>query len=567
MHKYKSLTPDEIAYLLFSIAITASLSAFSVNGIAVPQILFQISVLATTVLGFIIIYKLTGPFFDKSKIYQALPNSMVLFIFGIVLVRLATSGFDEDDEIYSWNMWAIQHFNGEEADFKYTQSPYPQLFSYWLAGIYRAFGGYVFQSVPRAYLALTTLIIGSALTLPACAKSWKEAAFNTLIIFITLASVIPWMCRGLADPLMSAAMIASGLFIYKYYKDPDKLHMLLYALAAAVIAATTKQAGIFWACVSMPAIVATGIIKSNWHKKTILYSLTALAASLIWPLIIAPTFIKNQGVISASTEGRGIGEQLLFSINEYILIRPQFILLYILLIWFARKVSFVRIVTLVAVIPLLLLWFQFGAYSLRLGIHVVGIATLLTIIGYSEETIKKCKSIEIQENCKNTSTKIISLQILSACFYALVLIFSTLKIASILGTDLKDGAKTAIKTQWGEEAIPIFEDIFLSKRPIWIISNYAYGALYGRANLIEPVNAASENNIENLKKDLMESGARYVVYSEVVPKQPYSNLIIQLISECPAAFKVLLGPDNQKRFMLYELNSEKLTNEICSSHS
>ena len=52
-------------------------------------------------------------------------------------VRLGLSSFDVDDEIYSWNMWGIQHALGEPHDLFFTVAPYPQTFSYLIAWNYQ----------------------------------------------------------------------------------------------------------------------------------------------------------------------------------------------------------------------------------------------------------------------------------------------------------------------------------------------------------------------------------------------------------------------------------------------
>lgn len=59
-------------------------------------------------------------------------------LFGLYwAAQLGTSGFDTDDEIYSWNLWAVQHYLGHDIDFYYTQSPYPQLFPILISWCYK----------------------------------------------------------------------------------------------------------------------------------------------------------------------------------------------------------------------------------------------------------------------------------------------------------------------------------------------------------------------------------------------------------------------------------------------
>ena len=60
--------------------------------------------------------------------------------------RLGTSSFEDHDEIYSWNMWGVQHALGEQHDLFYTVAPYPQTFSYLIAWSYQLLGSIDLQT-------------------------------------------------------------------------------------------------------------------------------------------------------------------------------------------------------------------------------------------------------------------------------------------------------------------------------------------------------------------------------------------------------------------------------------
>lgn len=565
MHRTQALKHRDLFNLLLSIVATATLSSLTVHGFEISRLIFLASIAVTGALAFLVIFKLFSTLFEENNKFQIIPNAMVLFIFAIALIRLSISGFDEDDEIYSWNMWAIQHFSGQLADFKFTVAPYPQLFSYWIGGLYQAMGGYTFQSLPRAFLSLPTLILAASLAITMKAHSWKSSVFISIVIFFALAPVIAWMARGLADPLMSAAMVLSALALYRYYQDPKDLHSLIIALVAAVISALTKQAGIFWACVSIPIFVIFGVYKWNWPRVGLIYCAIAMVGALIWPALIAPTFINNHGVVAASTEGRTVAQQMLFSFKEYILIRPYFIAIYAVVIWALFKAAFVRVAFVVAVLPMLLLWFQFGAYSLRLGIHVVGLSALLATIGYSQ--IMRPGNLENLDKTekKNDGRKIFISTFAITILYLFGLFLGVIKVAEATAVDLFDGAKTTIGTQWRAEGVPIFERVMRENETIWVASSYAYGALYGRANLIEPQSSNQSPTQETLSAELLKSGAHYVIYSELIPMPPYTDMIKTLISQCPDAFEPLLGPDNQKQFRLFKLNSKFLSMKSCQN--
>ena len=69
----------------------------------------------------------------QSEIFDWPQLHVFVFIINLLIalsfsVNLGIESFSTDDEIYSWNMWAVQYFLGESVDFYYTKSPYPQLF-------------------------------------------------------------------------------------------------------------------------------------------------------------------------------------------------------------------------------------------------------------------------------------------------------------------------------------------------------------------------------------------------------------------------------------------------------
>ena len=67
----------------------------------------------------------------ESVHWPAVHRLVYLFSICVVLTaaaRLGTSSFEFHDEIYSWNMWGVQHALGEPHDLFYTVYPYPQIF-------------------------------------------------------------------------------------------------------------------------------------------------------------------------------------------------------------------------------------------------------------------------------------------------------------------------------------------------------------------------------------------------------------------------------------------------------
>ena len=72
---------------------------------------------------------------------------------------MASGVFSWHDELYSWNLWAIQHFQGLPYDQHYTQAAYPQAYAYWLASIYGAQGQFLSQWGTRLASSIPILLL------------------------------------------------------------------------------------------------------------------------------------------------------------------------------------------------------------------------------------------------------------------------------------------------------------------------------------------------------------------------------------------------------------------------
>ena len=86
------------------------------------------------------------------------PLHVGLYLFALfavlpIAVIQAHNGFSTNDEIYSWNLWALEHFFGEPVDPTYTRAPYPQSFSYLIAGCDQLLGSINLQLPVKAAFA------------------------------------------------------------------------------------------------------------------------------------------------------------------------------------------------------------------------------------------------------------------------------------------------------------------------------------------------------------------------------------------------------------------------------
>ena len=548
--------------LLFSVVFSALLAAVHVLAFEVPRILFVVMFAISLAYIAVVIFRLIDDPLKRKTYPTLLVNSVLILLFSISAIRLATSSFAEDDEIYSWNLWAVQHFEGKQADFKFTGVPYPQLFSYWIAALYHAMGSTVIHSVPRFFLAITTLIAGLAVVGIAKTHTWRSASITALILFAAIAPNAPAYTKGLADPLMTASMALSAWMLITYTQQPTNIAKLGIALACGVAASMTKQAGLLW-MLALSILVLYGYFQLGWSKLTLVLTGVAVAASVVWPLFIAPGFINNQGVISASMANRSYGQQLVFSANKYLINHPALLILFLATFIVSWKHKFLRIISLVGIIPMMLAWFVFGAYSVRLGGHVLALAGVILVSALHSKSVKLQQGKTTPPNIPGNPTVTTVFSITLTAAYAMGLFFGIQSVAASSGTNLYDGAKTTLKIQFGDGSKDVIDKLLASSARVWTTSNYAYGPLYGRVPVGFPDYTNIDFNLDSLKNEILEFQSDYAIQSEVVAFGPASGLLKGLAQRCPDAFIPVLTPPNQKEFTLYKVILEKLAVETC----
>ena len=543
--------------LLLLIALSATLAATHVLIFSIPRPYFIALMAATTVaLGALVFDLFYAPIRDKFY-WELLPNGIILLLFSVAAIRLSTTGFSEDDEIYSWNVWAIEHYLGLQADFRFTVAPYPQLFSYWLAALYHGLGSVVVQSIPRFYLAIPTLIVGVSVIGMAKLKTWKSAALGSVIVFIVVAPVIPWYAKGLADPLMTAAIALSAWLLVDYSRNTKDLSKLVLALGCAVIGAVTKQAALVWCCISMPIIILVGCWRLQWPRVGLGLVAITVMASLIWPLWIASSFSDNQGVISASMGSRGYLEQLVYGCTEYLIKRPELFVLLAASAIASFRVAILRTFTLFAVLPMLVIWFLFGAYALRLGAHVLALSGILLMCALYG------KNVEVMSESSTASCSGYFVAAVLFTIYIFAIVGGIAFIAPKIGINLKDGALSTLQVQFGQRSTSLIENILKNKLRVWVTSNYSYGPFFGRVPVGWPDYSIPNYSRETVKSELIKFHADYAIYSGEVPMGPASNLLKELAENCPEALTPVLMPPNQKGFILYNVNAIILAEPKC----
>lgn len=546
-----------VTVLLLVIGASAALASLNVPAAIVPRGVFialaVLSVMLLTALIFGLVY-----FPLRERNYpRLLPNAIVLLMFLYAAIRLSTSGFWTDDEIYSWNMWAIQHFQGQTASFMFTGAPYPQLFPYWIAALYQSMGGVVVQSVPRFFLAMPLLLITLSTFTLVRIRTWRAAVFISLVLLLAFGPVVYRFTKAMADPLMSTAMIVSVMLLIAYARAPQKNGLLWCSGACALMAATTKQPGVIWACFSLPMIVVIGCRRDGWPKKALLPAGATFLAAAVWPLLIAPTFVRNAGVISASMAHRSYGAQFIFAVDKYLVGQPLILLLLLATVWMSWRHAILRRILIAALLPMLLAWFIFGAYEIRLGIHVLALGALLIVSGLGMRGQAADQPLPTPVAVSGRRA-MLSASIFTILVFATILLI-TLKVAAVKKVDLLDGAQSTLRYQYGDASAAVIARLFQDHGRVWASTGYTYGPFFGRVPVTMP---RSAETFDAVRDDLLTFKADYAVHGGI-HKNGYTEVLKTLADRCPVAFEPILIPPNQYDFTMYKVNQYELSRGSC----
>lgn len=486
-----------------------------------------------------------------------------ILFFGYSAVRLATSAFSEDDEIYSWNMWAIQHFLGLAPDFHYTSAPYPQGFSLWIASVYGALGGFELQSLARLTIALSTLLFFAAMF------HVSRLSRGASALAATVAMALLWFpiglrrefSVGLADPPMAALLMVSVALTIRHAADPQRRLPLAGAALAAIAAAYTKQPALIWGCFSFPLVMALGVWRLGWPRRAAFVGAVVAAACLLWPLLIGAGFENNQGVLTRSLGSRSLIEQLQFSAGKYLIGKPAFLVMLVLAMPLATAQPVLRWVCLLFLAPGLLSWFVWGAYDLRLGIHVVGVTGLLLVAGIDRvlppRQAPAFHPVPARWRAAGAAAAVVA-----------TLVLTGWRIFGIAGrdhVDLANGPRQAFRAHCGDQSDALFSAIVAQQTRVWSTSNYAYGLVYGHTTAGRPDYARQPFNRAELLRQLVGFRAQMVIDGGKVAFGPAAEVVRELLRACPGPFTARVLPPNRYDYAIHAVDIGRLANGECTS--
>lgn len=471
----------------------------------------------------------------------------------VAALKPTSTGFIRHDEIYSWGMWGVQHALRQPHDLHYTGAPYPQLFAYEIGSVFLAQGNHVAHFFAKLIAGLPGLLILIVLGEFTAKSQRKWINWLTLLLavgsVISLASPMYW---AYADPLASALLLCSFSLILQYARRPGQLRLIVLASVCALVASLTKQPGLVWCLASLPVMALFGIWRMGWKKAVLVPCLIAMALAAVWPLLVAPTFTNNQGVLDIAQNNGGLLASFLKSTKSYIVKSPDLglLLLFPAVVALTNKPG--RVLWLCFILPYLAIWFIVGSYEKRHGLHVILVSVALCnhiLMCKYPQAPRAMISQQMSPAIRRTGLRCASL-----CIVISGIALAHLRYAS----SLQDGNRAIFVSQFGSDAVSIYDDIITNQLHVFTVSNYQYGMFFNRTPLYRPDAGDTHATGQKLKNYLTSSQSAYTFTSGDWSFGPYSAQIERLAQQCPEALELLKKSTIQPQPAIYKVHQEAL---------
>jgi len=284
------------------------------------------------------------------------------------------------DSVTSWDMWAQQHYLGIRPDFFYTFYPYPQAFSVYISNIYTLLGSADHHEFARSLFFIFPYCILTILSLSFVGGSrsiWVPLWFSAGLYMLFFWAAFSQSC---ADPMMAAGVVGSAFYTLLWHKKKEAIYLGLSAMCA-LMAILAKQHAVFWTLVAWPVLL---LMTENFYahqKKILMLTGCVFLLSAAWFILEGEgirTF-TNQMAMKQSIGDRNIAQQFLYGSVLVATLFPFALVLLMFVAILSRHDKIIRVISILFVLPSLIAWIMFGAYSVnRAGIHLIGVTAMLS---------------------------------------------------------------------------------------------------------------------------------------------------------------------------------------------
>jgi hypothetical protein len=479
-------------------------------------------------------------------------------------VKLGTNGFDSSDELYSWNVWALQYVHGwKTVDFfNTTMAPYPQFFSKFLAFGYQWLGSTEYQLPLKASLIM---IPGAIIAMMAHYKSSSRTSISRVLLILWV--VFATNCQryfdyAYADPLMCASLMGSLVCFFRWvdFSSRDDLFLCIFL---ALTAAYSKQPALIWSAFSLPVLLQLHCPKG--HRYTaLLGAMFLITGSLFWVLGQGSGFHDNGGVLNASFQARGYMAQFFHAAYKHMILNPAVGLLFLVTLWRVFSFSLARSVMIFWCLPSIIAWLLFGAYDLRLGMHTIyGMALLLCYCGLPDISKKAWMP--------SAFTSLLIGILISLSISGVYLYRSSFYQRQL--DPLASGQVTLAK-YFGRDSEVIYQQLYNQwNHVLWAPTDYITALFYMKANMFRPTWV----RFDPYHADPVSDVTKQVMIDELLTLKPTvvfiggrvanrgriaSESLEALIQEYPSAFRLLASPPNRYGYYAYWLDIELFKQQV-----
>lgn len=581
------------AYILPALALFPSLIRQTRTAIAIPVLSSLIIVLLASLLkacglfNQLVVFGMTIIFFImaicrvknfKLPLFQLKPKHHLIFFNFLLMLpffaKLGTHGFDQGDEIYSWNFWAIQHYLNLPPDFEHTAAPYPQFFPKLLAYQYQLVGNIDYQLPIKCLLGLFSFTLLNVFALAYHHKlASSKIKYGIVILWLVFGIGLQHFFNdGYADPIMSASLVLSVYYSWLAYKSINKHNQNKYwalSVATALVSAYAKQPGLLWLGFILPFayIISDFSARLKNKFKSGLFILCTTGAALLWMFTEGKQFQHNGGVIGASLQNRDLYTHLKYLVQFYFVQQPLLGLFLVLsIIGLIRYISvtkknkhknFVSFILSLLILPYLILWFTFGAYQLRLGQHVVELLALLVILsGYRGLFLFNYFGQKFKNKKINLNTRVVYMCLISLSVLGSVIIGYKHECKIMKGISWQDGGLRTVQFYFSDVSKATINQLYKNQDILlWVPTRYLYGMFYGHT----PITMPTESNWS--AGELIHAKANYVITaSKEITGAPWVDRLDNIIQSCPAGFKQINAGNNRYRYVIYKVDNQALSN-------
>lgn len=478
---------------------------------------------------------------------------------------LLVYGFDKDDEIYSWNMWAIQHFLGEPIDFSYTGAPYPQLFPRMLSFAYMLLGSVEYQTAVKTSLIAFPFLFFAMLGMASSGSRYLFLVMHiALSLFVLREMDMKHMFDdGMPDTMMSVGVVLSVYFFLLYRASPQRTGYLWLAVVSSAIATLTKQPALVWSMASMPLLMAHGVFRQGFRKRDFAIALIPAVVGAIWMLSEGHNFHNNAGVTGRSFADRDYIEQLLFSFRLYFLDDWKLPVLYLLGTASCFRDRSQLGALLLFTLPSTAAWLLFAAYDLRAGIPAILSMCLFIAHGNYLFGSSSLPTVNAAPGRMVTYSVLLMLTV-----FALSDADSALeKHGKKEDPGFKPGMplRNNFARMFPDDVDKLYQQLIKNdEAKIWTPTHYVYGLLYGYADVARPGHRKPSYSVQELLEELRANTRNFVTNAGNVPAGPAGALIDDLATRlCPAMFQLVSGPGNMHGLLVYRLDTDLLHSNYC----